>query len=50
MDSNAKISLFSGDKEDWGIWSIQNIAETRLKGYRNVVTGVDEIPEKGTKV
>jgi gag-polypeptide of LTR copia-type len=49
MDTNLRISLFSGEQKDWGIWSIQYLAKARLKGYRNLVTGVGLTPEKGTK-
>lgn len=48
MDLNVTTSMLSEEKKDWAIWSNQYLSKVRIKGYRNLVTGVDQTPDKGT--
>ena len=49
MDLNVTTSMLSEEKKDWAIWSNQYLAKVRIKGCRNVVTGVDQTSVKDTK-
>jgi gag-polypeptide of LTR copia-type len=49
MDFNIKISSFSGEKKDWERWSVTFLAKARLRGYRELLVGIGESPQKGSK-
>ena len=44
-----KISPFSGQKKDWERWSITFLAKSRLRGYKDVLLGIEIVPSKGGK-
>jgi hypothetical protein len=44
-----KITPFSGEKKDWERWSTTFLAKARLRGYRNLIIGVEIPPNKGSK-
>jgi len=49
MDVQVKISPFSGDKKDWERWSVTFLAKSRLRGYRELLVGIEIVPTKGGK-
>jgi hypothetical protein len=49
MEMQLKIVGFSGLKKDWDRWNVTFLAKARLKGYRNLLVGIDRMPSKGTK-
>ncbi len=44
-----KITGFSGDRKSWERWNVTFLAKARLKGYRNLLVGLEVAPSKGTK-
>ena len=48
-DVQLKISGFSGEKKDWKRWHITFLAKERLRGYRDILVGIDVAPPKGSK-
>jgi hypothetical protein len=44
-----KITSFSGEKKDWKQSSTTFLAKARLRGYRNILLGVEIPPNKGSK-
>ena len=44
-----KIIGFSGERKDWDRWSITFLAKARLRGYRYLLLGIEELPLKGAK-
>ncbi len=44
-----KISGFSGERKDWERWNVTFLAKARLRGYRNLIAGIEVAPAKGTK-
>ena len=49
MDFNIKTSTFSGLKKDWGRWSITFLAKGKLRGYKELLLGIEIAPVKGSK-
>jgi hypothetical protein len=49
METQIKISSFSGEKKDWECWSVTFLSKARLRGYRNILVGIRFFPEKGSK-
>jgi hypothetical protein len=49
MDVQVKILPFSGQKRDWERWSITFLAKSRLRGYKDVLMGIEIVPTKGGK-
>jgi hypothetical protein len=41
MDLQIKISSFSGARKDWERWSITFLAKFRLKGYQDLLIGLE---------
>jgi len=46
MDVQVKISPFSVDKQDWERWSITFLDKSRLRGYRELLVGIENVPTK----
>jgi gag-polypeptide of LTR copia-type len=49
MEMQLKIQGFSGEKKDWERWSITFLAKSRLRGYRELLVGLEIAPTKGVK-
>jgi hypothetical protein len=49
MEMQLKIQGFSGEKKDWERWSITFLAKSRLRGYRELLVGLEVVPTKGAK-
>ena len=49
MDIQVKLKGFSGDQKDWDRWNITFLAKARLRGYRSVILGLEDAPNKGSK-
>jgi hypothetical protein len=49
MEMQLKIQGFSGEKKDWERWSTTFLAKFRLRGYRELLVGLEVVPTKGTK-
>jgi hypothetical protein len=49
MDMQLKLQGFSGEKKDWERWNVTFLANARLKGYRNLIVGIEVVPKKGAK-
>jgi hypothetical protein len=49
MEMQLKIQGFSWEKKDWERWSITFLAKSRLKGYRELLVGLEVVPTKGAK-
>jgi gag-polypeptide of LTR copia-type len=49
MEVQMKITGFSGDRKNWERWNVTFLAKARLRGYRNLLVGLEVAPSKGTK-
>jgi gag-polypeptide of LTR copia-type len=49
MEMQLKIQGFSGEKKDWERWSITFLAKSKLRGYRELLVGLEIVPTKGVK-
>jgi len=49
MDIQMKITGFSGEKKDWERWHITFLAKSMLRGYWDILVGLEVAPTKGTK-
>jgi gag-polypeptide of LTR copia-type len=47
MEMQLKIQGFSGEKKDWERWSITFLAKSRLRGYRELLVGLEIVATKG---
>lgn len=49
-EHTVRIIPFSGKKHDWPVWSGNFCANARVKGYFNVLTGVESPPNESTVI
>ena len=46
--SLSKVILFDGTKKNWPMWKVKFMTRANRKGYKQLLTGDTDIPDKGT--
>ena len=45
VDTNIRVVVFSGKKDDWESWKEKFVVKAAIRGYEGILTGEDKVPD-----